>query len=87
MGDNTVLCVVYILTKWRGKTSLLGGCGSMKKRGGDMHYMNGCGGELRKAYPVYGLVILLRLLLAACVCYLPVAQTRCRSDSGLGGGN
>lgn len=43
MGDNTVLCVVYILTKWRGKTSLLGGCGSMKKRGGDMHYMNGCG--------------------------------------------
>ena len=47
LGDNTVLCVLFILTKWRGKTSLLGGCGSMKKRGGDMHYMNGCGGELR----------------------------------------
>lgn len=52
-----------------------------------MHYMNGCGGELRQDYLVYGRVIPLCLLLAACVCYPPVAQTRCRSDSGLGGGN
>ena len=37
--------------------------------------------------PVYGREISLCLLLAACVCYLPVAQTRCRSESGLGGGN
>ena len=76
MGDNTVVCVVFILTKWRGKTSLLGGCGSMKKRGGDMRYMNGCGGVVTAGDPVYGLVIPLRLLLAACVCYPPVAQTR-----------
>ena len=52
-----------------------------------MRYMNGCGGVVTAGDPVYGLVIPLRLLLAACVCYPPIAQTRCRSDSGLGGGN
>ena len=38
--DNTVVCVMFILTKQRGKTSLPGGYWSMKKRRGDMHYMN-----------------------------------------------
>ena len=46
-----------------------------------------CDGVVTAGDPVYGLVIPLRLLLAACVCYPPVAQTRFRSDSGLGGGN
>ena len=48
-----------------------------------MRYMNGCGGVVTAGDPVYGLVIPLRLLLAACVCYPPVAQTRFAQTVGL----
>ena len=40
LGDNTVLCVVYILTKQGVKTSLPGGLLPMKKRTLFMLYMN-----------------------------------------------
>ncbi|EDM85276.1 hypothetical protein RUMOBE_04153 [Blautia obeum ATCC 29174] len=40
MGDNTILCVVYILTKQGVKTSLPGGLLPMKKRTLFMLYMN-----------------------------------------------
>ena len=71
MGDNTVLCVVYILTKQGVKTSLPGGLLPMKKRSGGMHYTNGCGGELRQDVPCMDVKY-------RCVCYSLHASVICR---------
>lgn len=44
----------------------------MKKRGGDMHYMNGCDGELRQDVPCMDVKY-------RCVCYSLHASVICQS--------
>ena len=57
------------------------------KFGGNINLEMGwmCWRHLQQRVPVYGRGIPLRLLFDADVCYPPVAQTRLRSNSGLGG--
>ena len=45
--EITQFFVLFIFNKMEGENKPPGGMRKHEKRGRDMHYMNGCGGELR----------------------------------------